>query len=155
MSPIRFLIIIEYSDERHLIQALEKIEKKIASPDFLSSTQNLTYERKSAIKCVTFKTQKNAHTFASFISRTTAIQKLEYSMKLIPAYATGREIISSAQETEIGAIPIDRKKYAKCQLGLSKSGFIPHDFTDSLFQDKRVITFCNDVLRLLKNESRK
>ena len=155
MNRIRFLIIIEYTDERHLIHALEKIEKKIASPDFLSSTQNLTSERKSAIKCVTFKTQKKAQSFPNFISSLATIQKSEYSIKLIPAYATTREIISSAQETEIGAIPIDAKRHAKCQLALSKSGFMPHELTDSLFQDKRVITFCNDVLRLLKNESRK
>lgn len=149
MQSCRFILLIEFSDDQELIQAIGVIEKQLPGYDYASRPLTMPGQ-KSGFKFLAFKEQKGVAAFPKFAQQVFKLQHKLHAVKFTPAYVSLANVVSASPMTIPGAILGEKNFHYKLQLVFSEKNLMAYSLTDELFKDKRSVLYLNDVWQLVR-----
>lgn len=149
MQSCRFILLIEFSDDQELIQAISAIEKNLPGYDY-ASRPLIIPGQKSGFKFLAFKEHKNVSAFPKFAAQVFKLQHKLLAVKFTPAYVSLANVVSASPMTIPGAILGEKNFHYKLQLVFAEKNLVTHSLSDELFKDKRSVLYLNDVWQLVR-----
>jgi len=145
----RYILLLEYSGDDELIQAIAAVEKNLPGYDYASRPLPLPAQGQG-FKFLAFKEMRRISAFDKFAQKVFGLQSKIYGVKLIPGYVSHTNVVTAGYAPSAGAIYIDRELYFKAQLVLSGKVLASHTLSDQTFRDRRAGLYLNDVWQLVK-----
>lgn len=149
MQSCRFILLVEFSDDQELIQAIAAIEKNLPAYDYASRPLTMPGQ-KHGFKYLAFKDQKDVSAFPKFAAQVFKLQQKTLAVKFTPAYVSLANVVSASPMTVPGAILGEKNFHYKLQLVFSEKNLVTHSLSDELFKDKRSVLYLNDVWQLVR-----
>lgn len=151
IQDCRFILLLEFTNDDELIDAIGAIEKNLPGYDYASRPlQDAEGTTKGSYKFLAFKELKPVTTFPKFFAKVVSLQKKLNTVKISPGYVSLSNCISASLQPSPAALQIDNELYLKVQLVFSEKALTPYALTDAHFRDRRSIIYLNDVWQLVK-----
>ena len=151
IQDCRFILLLEFTNDDELIDAIAAIEKNLPGYDYASRPlQNAEGAARGGFKFLAFKELKSVTAFAKFFAKTVALQKKLNTVKISPGYVSLANCISASLQPSPGAIQSENELYLKVQLVFAEKALSTYAFTDTYFRDRRSVSYLNDVWQLVR-----
>ncbi|MFO1470096.1 MAG: DUF4416 family protein [Turneriella sp.] len=151
IQDCRFILLLEFTNDDELIDAIAAIEKSLPPYDYASRPlQNAEGAKPGGFKFLAFKELKIVTAFPKFFAKTIALQKKLNTVKISPGYVSLANCISASLQPSPGAIQVEHELYLKAQLVFSEKALMPYALTDAHFRDRRSLSYLNDVWQLVR-----
>jgi hypothetical protein len=132
----RFILVVEYTSDDELIEAIGVIEKNLPGYDYASRPLPVAGGQRGGFKLLAFKELK--------------LQ----AVRISPAYVSLTNVVSASPQALAGSILGERGYSYKLQLTFSEKALAPYTLTDEVFRDKRSVLYLNDVWQLVRGASK-
>ncbi|GAB4422679.1 MAG: hypothetical protein OHK0011_01920 [Turneriella sp.] len=145
----RYTLLIEYSGDDELIEAIRQIEKQLPDYDYASRPYPLA-PGGGFFKFLAFKDLKPVLGFPRFARKALALQNRLRGVRLTPGYVSMVGAVTASYSHSPGALLVEKEIWLKSQLVLSGKLLVSHSLSDDIFKDKRSVIYLNDVWQLVK-----
>jgi len=150
----RFILLVEYTSDDELIDAIGLIEKSLPGYDYASRPLPSVGGQKGGFKLLAFKELKSVSAFPRFVTRVLKLRQKLLAVRISPAYVSLTNVVSASAQSSPGSILGEKGYSYKLQLAFSEKTLAPYALTDELFKDKRSVLYLNDVWQLVRGASK-
>lgn len=154
MQQCRFILLVEFTNDDELIDAIGGIEKNLPGYDYASRPLTYAGGQKGGYKFLAFKELKPVLTFPKFTAKVFKLQQKLPAVRISPAYVSLTNVVSASPHALTGSILGEKNYSYKLQLAFIEKGLAPYALTDELFKDKRSVSYLNDVWQLVRGASK-
>jgi hypothetical protein len=145
----RYTLLIEYTDDDELIEAIAQIEKQLPDYDYASRLYPLI-TGKGFFKFIAFKDLAHVLDFPKFARKALTLQNRLHGVRLTPGYVSLVGATTAGYSHSPGALLVAKELWLKPQLIHSGKLLVSHSLTDEILKDKRSVIYLNDVWQLVK-----
>lgn len=149
----RFTLLLEYSGDEELIDAITLVEKSLPGYDFASRP----YPQATGsgfFKFLAFKELRPVTAFPKFAGKCLKLQNRLRGVRITPGYVSALNAVTAAFVYAPGTLLIENDLWLKLQLVHSGKLLASHTLSDEIYKDKRSVVYLNDVCQLVKGAAR-
>jgi hypothetical protein len=150
----RFILVVEYTSDDELIEAIGVIEKNLPGYDYASRPLPVAGGQRGGFKLLAFKELKSVSAFPRFVMKVLKLRQKLQAVRISPAYVSLTNVVSASPQALAGSILGERGYSYKLQLTFSEKALAPYTLTDEVFRDKRSVLYLNDVWQLVRGASK-
>lgn len=154
MQQCRFILLVEFTNDDELIDAIGAIENNLPGYDYASRPLQQGGAQKGGFKFLAFKEIKTISAFPKFAAKVFKLQQKLHAVRISPAYVSLTNVVSASPHTLTGSILGEKKYSYKLQLVFTEKVLSPYTLTDEFFKDKRSVLYLNDVWQLVRGASK-
>lgn len=150
----RYILLLEFTGDDELIDAIGAIEKNLPGYDYASRPLNAAAGQKRGFKFLAFKELKSVAAFSKFAAQVFKLQQKLHAVRMFPAYVSMTNVVSASPHALTGSILGEKNYSYKLQLVFAEKALTPYALTDELFKDRRSVMYLNDVWQLVRGASK-
>lgn len=150
MQQCRFILLLEFTNDDELIDAIGAIEKNLPGYDYASRPLQHAGGQKGGFKFLAFKEIKTISAFPKFAAKVFKLQQKLHAVRMSPAYVSLTNVVSASPHAVTGSILGEKNYSYKLQLVFAEKMLSPYTLTDELYKDKRSVLYMNDVWQLVR-----
>ncbi len=155
MQQCRFILLVEFTNDEELIQAIQSFEKNLPGYDYASRPLNHPVPgQKGGFKFLAFKEVSTVSAFPKFAAKVFKLQQKLHAVRMEPGYVSMLNVVSASPHSVPGAILGEKNYSYKLQLVFTEKSLSPYTLTDELFKDRRSVMYLNDVWQLVRGASK-